>query len=114
MFEISNIMTTDVITVHTQTPINEAIEILINNNITGLPVVNKDRSLIGIISEKDIMKLLYSIGGRPGKVKDFMTKDVVAFDVSDSIADVCDCLLYRHFRRVPILDNGKLVAFIVS
>jgi predicted transcriptional regulator len=64
-------------------------------------------ALIGVISEKDIMMLLYDVGSRTGKVEDFMTRNVVSFDQEDSLADVCDCLLKNHFRRVPIVTGPK-------
>ena len=107
MLEIKNIMTTDVITVTKQTLIQGAIEILVRNNITGFPVVNDDMTLAGIISEKDIMKLLCKVGNRPGRVEEFMTTNVISFDLDDSIVNVCDCLLKNHFRRVPIVTGPK-------
>ncbi len=107
MFEIENIMTKEVITVKRDTAIQETIKIMVENNITGLPVVDDQMQLIGVISEKDIMMLLYDVGSRTGKVEDFMTKNVVSFDQDDSLADVCDCLLKNHFRRVPIVTGPK-------
>jgi len=107
MFEIKNIMTKEVITVKRDTAIQDTIRIMVENNITGLPVVDDQMQLIGVISEKDIMMLLYDVGSRTGKVEDFMTKNVVCFDEQDSLADVCDCLLKNHFRRVPIVAGPK-------
>ena len=107
MFEIENIMTKEVITVKRDTAIQETIEIMVENNITGLPVVDDQMQLIGVISEKDIMMLLYDVGSRTGKVEDFMTKNVVSFDQEDSLTEVCDCLLKNHFRRVPIVTGPK-------
>jgi len=107
MFTIENIMTKDVITVKKDTPIQETIRIMIENNITGLPVVDSHMQLVGIISEKDIMILLYNVGSRTGKVEDFMTRKVVCFMLEDSLAEVCECLLKNHFRRVPIVTGPK-------
>ena len=107
MFEIENIMTKDVITVKKETAIQETIRIMVENNITGLPVVNDQMQLVGIISEKDVMMLLYDVGGRTGKAEDFMTRNVVSFDQEDSLAEVCDCLLKNRFRRVPIVAGPK-------
>lgn len=107
MFEIENIMTKDVITVRKDTAIQETIKIMVENNITGLPVVDDQMQLVGIISEKDIMMLLYDVGSRTGVVEDFMTRNVVSFDREDNLAEVCDCLLKNHFRRVPIVAGPK-------
>ncbi len=107
MFTIENIMTKNVITVKKDTSIKETIKIMVESNITGLPVVDDHMQLVGIISEKDIMILLYNVGSRTGKVEDFMTKNVVCFNLDDSLAEVCDCLLKNHFRRVPIIEGPK-------
>lgn len=112
MFEAKKIMKTNVITVKKDTPIYEAIRILVDCNITGLPVVNGDKTLAGIISEKDVLKLLYENEDQPDTVEDFMTKDVVTFDQDDNIIDITDSFLNHHFRRVPILADGKVVGII--
>lgn len=107
-----DIMKCGLITVQRQTPIYEAIEILATRNITGLPVVDEYMNLAGIVSEKDILKLLYHPEVKPGNAEDFMTEDVVSFNHDDSLFDVCNCLLNNNFRRVPILNQGKVVGII--
>ncbi len=106
------IMKTDLVTVTKDTPIYEAITILVENNITGLPVVNDDMTLAGVITEKDVMKLLYGNLNEPGKVEDFMTEKVISFDHQDSLIDIAESFMNNHFRRVPILANGKLAGII--
>jgi CBS domain-containing protein len=107
MFKIEDIMTKDVITVNRGTTIQEAVRIIVENNITGLPVVNDKMQLVGILSEKDVLTLLYNVGNRTGKVEESMTRKIVSFDVEDSVVDVCDCLVKHHFRRVPIVTGPK-------
>ncbi len=112
MFETKTIMTTDVITVKRHTPLSRVIEILTDNNITGLPVVNDDRTLAGIISEKDVLSLVYESEDDSAKVEDFMTKDVVSFEQNEDLIAICECLVNNNFRRVPIVSDGKLVGVI--
>jgi len=112
MFKAKTVMKSDVITVKRDTPIYEAIRILVQKNITGLPVVNEDMTLAGIITEKDVLKLLYNIEDKPGDVKDFMTKGIVSFNEGDSLIDITECLIKNNFRRVPIVAQGKLVGII--
>lgn len=112
MNEIKAIMTTDVITVGRETPIYDALEILLENDITGLPVVNDDMTLVGIITEKDILKLLPQLENDSAAVEDFMTKEVMSFDEQEDLIVVCECLIKNHFRRVPIVSNGKLTGVI--
>jgi CBS domain-containing protein len=113
MFEIKNVMTTDVITVNKNAPLYDVIRLLIEHNITGMPVVDDNMHLVGIISEKNILRLLYEVEYfTSATVEDFMTTDVVSFDVEDSLVNVCDCLIQNQFRRVPVLSKGKLVGII--
>jgi CBS domain-containing protein len=112
MFKAKEIMKTEVKTVKRKTETYEAIRILVENNITGLPVVNDDMTLAGIISEKDVLRLLYDMEDKPGYVEDFMTEDVVSFDKEDSLIDIAESLIKNDFRRVPILEEGKLVGIL--
>jgi CBS domain-containing protein len=106
------IMTTDVVAVTKDTDIYQAIRTMVANDVTGLPVVADDQTLVGIVTEKDVLSLLYNIEDRPGTVQDYMTEVVVAFDQDDDLIDIAEGLQTNHFRRVPILDNGKLVGIV--
>ena len=112
MFKAKTVMVTDIITVKKQTPIYEAIRILVEHNITGLPVVNDDMTLAGILSEKDVLKLLYETQDKPGVVEDYMSENIVTFDENDNLIDITECLINNNFRRVPITSDGKLAGII--
>ena len=105
-------MTTNVIAVRRGTSISRAIEILVDRNVTGLPVVNDDMTLAGVITEKDVLGMIFDLKDESAKVEDFMTKDVVSFDQNEDIITICECLVNANFRRVPILSEGKLVGII--
>jgi CBS domain-containing protein len=106
------VMNTCVISVNQDEDIYEAIRMLVLNNITGLPVVDENEKLVGVITEKDVLTLLYNLQDKPGTVKEFMTPNVVCFDQEDDLNDVVESLRTNHFRRVPILDKGRLVGII--
>ena len=109
----SEIMTKDVITVKKTTPIYEAMELLAGHDISGLPVVDDDMALIGVLSEKDVIRLLDTDEGETEKtVNDFMTQPALFFDVEENLLDICDFLKKNVFRRVPITCEGKLVGII--
>jgi len=112
MFETRAIMTTDVISVKRDVPIGRAIEILVENDLTALPVVDEDMALLGIVSEKDVLGLLSDLEDDLAKVEDFMTTDVVSFSEDEDMIAICECLVNSHFRRVPIVADGKLVGIV--
>jgi len=119
MSDISRLMSTEVVTVNPDATILGAVKVLVKQNITGLPVVDKENRLMGIVSEKDLLRLVYSLktklydsGDSPKIVEDVMTKDVVTFDKDDPISEVIKCLMDSDFRRVPILSGDKLVGIV--
>lgn len=112
MFKAKTIMSKDVVCVKRDTEVYEAIRTLEENDVTGLPVVNDDMTIAGIITEKDVLHLLYDTENVCRKVEDFMTKGVVSFNEEDSLIDITECLINNSFRRVPITSAGKLVGII--
>jgi len=113
MPKAKDIMTKEVIGVKEEAPIYEAIEGLAKNEITGIPVIEDDMTLVGILTEKDVLRLFYADEQEKNKtVKDFMTRPAVYFDEDESLSDVCNCLINNDFRRVPVTSKGKVVGII--
>jgi len=107
-----SVMRTDLVTVQHDTPVKDAVAQLRHHRISGLPVVDAEGRLVGIVTEKDVMRLLYEEAGSLHTVGDLMTPNVRAFHPDDPLGAVCDCLMANHFRRVPIVQDGKLVGLI--
>ncbi len=107
-----HVMTCGLLTVKRNTPVYTAMELIANGNITGLPVVDDSMKLVGIVSEKDLLKLLCDPNAKPGLVQDYMTRDIVSFDYDDSLFEICHCLINNNFRRVPILNKNRLTGII--
>ena len=113
MLKAIDIMTENVVSVKKDTPIYEALKLLSKYNITGIPVVREDMILVGVLSEKDVLRLFYAHEDEEeGTVNDFMTQPAVHFDEKESLLDICDCLTNNYFRRVPVTSEGKLVGII--
>jgi len=113
MLKEKDIMTENVISVQKETPIYDALELLLENNITGIPVVRSDMTLIGVLSEKDVLTL-FNAGeeGENKAVSDFMTQPAIHFDEEEGLQEVCDCLTNNYFRRIPVTSKGKLIGII--
>lgn len=112
MTKARDVMNANVISVSQDDDIYQAIRTMAYSNITGLPVTDGDGTLVGVITEKDVLALLYNMQDRPGTVKDFMTRSVVCFDQDDDLDHIVDTLRTNDFRRVPILDGGRLVGIV--
>ncbi|MHC4545971.1 MAG: CBS domain-containing protein [Planctomycetota bacterium] len=102
MLKAKEIMTTDVVSVTKETPIYEAMELLIKNEITGMPVVDEEMTLVGVISEKDCLRLFYADEEEKNKtVQYFMTQPAVHYNENDSLKTICDFMMINYFRRIP-------------
>lgn len=113
MLKAKHIMKKDVITVKKDTPIYQSLELMVKHRITGLLVVNDDMSLVGVISEKDVLPLFFEQKDlREKTVNDFMTQPAIFLDENESMLNVCNLLAKNIFRRVPITSGGKLVGII--
>jgi CBS domain-containing protein len=113
MIRAKEIMSTNVISVKKDDPIFEAVKLLVEKNISGLPVIDDNMTLIGLLSEKDVVDLFYDHEEAEDKtVADYMTKPAVSFDGNNALLNVCNFLVKNIFRRVPITTDGKLVGII--
>ena len=113
MPEAKDIMTKEIICIKKDIPIIEAIKLMSENNITGIPVVEDDMTLIGILSEQDVLRLFHTYEDEKDRtVNDFMTQPAINFEEDELLLDVCYCLRDNSIRRVPVTSNGKVVGVI--
>ena len=114
MLKAKNIMSTEVVSVTKETPIYEAMALLINNEITGMPVIDDDMNLVGVITEKDCLRLFYDEEDEKDKtVRHFMTCPAVHYNENDSLETICNFMMINYFRRVPVTSKkGKVVGIL--
>jgi len=90
----------------------EAVHLILVNKVSGLCVIDKDKNLVGMLSEMDcldgILMASYNDSGI-GKVADFMTTEVVVANLGEDIIDVARDMLKQKHRRRPVVDKGKLI-----
>jgi CBS domain-containing protein len=111
-FFVKNYMAQHLITLEPDMEILHAVHKLIEHDISGAPVIDKDKKLAGILTEKDCMQVVlnatyYSEYG--GVVADFMTIDVEVMDPEDSIVDAAERFLAKRYHRYPVLANNRLI-----
>ena len=114
MLKVKDIMTKDVVFVKKETPIYEAMVLMRKEDITGMPVVEDDMTLVGVITEKDVLRLFYADEDEKNKtVGFFMTRPAVSYKENESLRSVCDFMMINYFRRVPVISKkGKVVGIL--
>ncbi|HNS38794.1 MAG: CBS domain-containing protein [Anaerolineae bacterium] len=114
--KVRNILATkkgSLITIRANEPIRRAIAILVERRIGAMPVVDEAGQLVGILSERDVMRAAAqdeNLFGRP--VADIMTRSVVIGMPQDDVMSVAQTMLERRFRHLPIVDEGQLIGII--
>ncbi|HXK36424.1 MAG TPA: CBS domain-containing protein, partial [Candidatus Paceibacterota bacterium] len=106
-----DVMRYGVISIDRKASITKAVSLLLKKGISGLAVTDQG-GLCGMLSQKDLLKLIDGTQYLPGLVEDYMTRDVTSFDVEDRLALVCEGLIESHFRRAPVLYQQKLAGMI--
>lgn len=131
------IMTTEVITVKSTTPVTEIARIMATESISGVPVVDDKGCVVGMVSEDDLLlkhdqvkapKRLALFGlwvvpdesiikaykeARGGTTaEDIMTTDVTIFDEEDDVDKITEVMVKKKINRVPIVSDCKLVGII--
>jgi predicted transcriptional regulator len=112
MLTAGAIMTPDLVTVRPEASIDQAIELLLREQISGLPVVDDDGRLVGVITEFALLAVAYDRRVKNHKVSNHMTRELITVEVDDPVSRVADLCIVHRVRRVPVMQNGRLVGVI--
>ena len=104
--KVKDVMTREIVTVKDDQTKQQAARLLSHYHISGLPVVNEDRSAIGVVTEYDVI----AKDGRT--VRDIMTRGVISVTSDTNLEEVAHILVHKHIKRLLVLDQGKLVGII--
>lgn len=103
---VADIMTPDVRTVSPDTPTENAARMLFSQSISGMPVVDNDGKLVGVVTEFDII-------AKEGRtVAEIMSTDVVTVAEDTDAETVAQILTSRRVRRVPVVRDGAVVGIV--
>jgi CBS-domain-containing membrane protein len=130
-----DVMTRPVISVTPETTIVEAAQLMLQHRISGLPVVDEDGTVIGILTEGDLLRrtetgtqrrhahwleFLISPGrlardftdANARKVGEVMATDIVSAAPQDALEDVVRLMERHRIKRVPVVEDGKLIGIV--
>ncbi len=129
---LANIMKKDVYVVHEEESLADVLEIITEKGISGVPVLNKENTPVGFISDGDILRFLASehplyvnpssliemdFDSRLGellqcKVKDIARKRIITVDANFSLSHICQILTENHIKKAPVMKEGRMVGII--
>ena len=123
---VRDVMSEQPRTISAESPLKEAARILVRTGLGALPVVDDDRRVIGMVSEREVIRHLLSTqaftgpdarvtpptGSAPKTVRDVMTRQVLCIAPEQPIAEVASLMSNKDVDRVPVVREGQLVGFL--
>jgi predicted transcriptional regulator len=109
---VRDYMSTQLVTFSPETEIMDAIHSLIENRITGAPVIDSRGELVGILSEHDCIRCALNAcyhGEMGGQVGSVMSRDVLTVEPEESILEVAEKLIGSPFRRFVVMERNRVV-----
>lgn len=103
------------ITFHPDTNINDVVNSLLSNRVTGAPVLNEKNEVVGLIDDKDCLNVLvgsayYNHPTGQDTAADYMSNVMKSITTDENIIDVANIFLQEKYKRLLVLDDqGKLV-----
>lgn len=103
----------DVVTVNPTVTLS-AIAVLLSERRIGAVVVMQDKKVLGIVSERDVVKAVARSGAQAlsAPVRDVMTARVITCGLNDSIDELMDSMTMGRFRHLPVIEGGELVGIV--
>ena len=118
MLTARDVMSRKPVTLRSDASVVEAIRVLLRRDISGVPVVDERGGLVGILSERDCLRVI-AVGeysavdhDRTRAVSEFMTQPRYTVSPDVGIYSLADFFLTHHERRLPVLDGDRLVGLV--
>ena len=108
-----DIMVKKVLTIDENSPVAKLCDSLVKNKMSGLPVVDKQKKLVGFVSQRDIIASLSSSNISKKKAKDIMVKDVTVVNKNTQIEEISKIFSDNPIRCLPVLDDSDRVIGVI-
>lgn len=104
----------DIVTIDPVSTLADAVKLLAANRIGAIVVTGADERVVGILSERDIVRTLAAQGARAldAPVSESMTRKVVTCAETDTISEIMERMTAGKFRHVPVLDQDRLIGIV--
>jgi CBS domain-containing protein len=111
--QVREIMQSDVVTISDNAGVDEAIKAMLEHNTSGLPIVDSGNRVVAICTEKDLIRFAAGIASKQ-KVDQYMSRKVKTTTPDTSIGQAARIMIDNGFRRIPIVNNGKILGMVTA
>ena len=107
-----DVMTSTVITAKGNMLITDIIKLLLRWHISGVPIVDDNGKLLGIITEHDVVNFALSGQAATTTASEVMTTNVVTYSPDTLVVEIINYFAAHRIRRVPVIENNKVIGII--
>jgi len=111
--DIREIMKKDVVSLGVNDNISDSIKTMIERNIGGIPIVDEDNAVVGIVTERDFVRTMADITTSK-TIKEYMSNKVVTASFNISIGEATRIMIKKGFRRIPIVKEDVLLGIVTA
>jgi len=112
MTEVKQIMKKCPVVLRPETTLAEAARILAEHQVDGAPVVTDELAIVGMISENQLLDVLFDLPAREAPVSDYMTRELVVLAPTDPLSRAAQLFALYAFRRLPVAEHDELVGIV--
>ena len=112
MFKAQDIMNTDIVTISPHDTVDRAISLMLQYRITGLIVVDEDRRPLGVVSDYDLLDMVFDSKTEEKEVSSYMTREVQTVEETTGWTEVADIFRTLRIRRLPVISDGRLTGIV--
>jgi CBS domain-containing protein len=122
---VRDVMSPRVHRVSPDTPVRELLELASRHHLRAIPVVGEDREVLGMVTDRDLLRHLLPLALRPGDgpgkgaaspdgltVRDIMSRSVMCISEEQGLAEVASVMVNKDVERLPVVHEGKLTGFL--
>lgn len=105
-------MARDLFTFRPEDDIHTAVNVLLDQRISGAPVVDGQGELVGVLSKKDCFRVIYSASyyrDWGGQVQDYMSTNPDTIESGTDVIAAADRFLNSRYRRFPVIEHGRMI-----
>ena len=111
--DVREIMKKDVVSLGVNDTISNALKTMIEKNIGGIPIIDDDNVVVGIVSERDFVRTVADITTSK-TIKEYMSNKVVTASPDISVGEATRTMIEKGFRRIPIVKEDILLGIITA
>jgi len=112
MYQVKNAMNRFVISIRPDATLAEAIHLLLDHDISGAPVIDSKGRLCGIITQFQLLEVVYDPNRKHARVEECMTRDVLTIDENAMLGGAANMFVVHRIRRLPVMRGGSVVGII--